>query len=66
MALGFGLLVVGVILVLLSRLTGSGWLPGDVVIRRGNLTCVFPLATSLLLSILLTLLLNLVIGGLRR
>ena len=33
-----------------------GRLPGDLVIRRGNFSFYFPLATSIVLSILLTLL----------
>jgi hypothetical protein len=33
-----------------------GRLPGDIVVRRGNFSFYFPLATSILLSILLTLL----------
>jgi hypothetical protein len=32
-----------------------GRLPGDIMIRRGNFTFYFPLATSIVLSILLTL-----------
>jgi len=40
-----------------------GRLPGDIVVQRGPVTCVFPLATSLLLSVLLTLLLNLLARG---
>ncbi len=36
-----------------------GRLPGDIVYQRGNFTCVFPLATSIFLSIVLTLILNL-------
>jgi hypothetical protein len=31
-------------------------LPGDFVVKRGNVSFYFPLATSILLSILLTLL----------
>lgn len=31
-------------------------LPGDIVVRRGNFSFYFPLATSIILSILLTLL----------
>jgi len=38
---------------------GLGRLPGDVVVRRGSFTVVFPLATSLLLSLVATILLNL-------
>jgi hypothetical protein len=36
-----------------------GRLPGDFVIRRGNATFYFPLATSILVSLALTLLLAL-------
>lgn len=61
MIVGAGLLLVvgGLLLIGLSRLTGAqGWrLPGDIVVRRGNFTFYFPLATSLLLSLLLTLVL---------
>jgi hypothetical protein len=55
-------LTVGIIMVVLGAalmLFGRLHLPGDIVIRRGNLTVYAPLATSLLLSIMLTLLLNL-------
>jgi hypothetical protein len=36
-----------------------GRLPGDIVVRRGNFSFYFPLATSIILSILLTLVLML-------
>jgi hypothetical protein len=54
----FGLLIalVGVVLVLAGRVPWLGRLPGDILIRRGNWTFYFPLATSLLLSLVLTLL----------
>lgn len=52
--------LVGLAFYLLGRVNlPLGRLPGDFVFRRGNFTCVFPLATSILLSLLLTLLLNL-------
>lgn len=35
-----------------------GRLPGDIYVRRGNLSFYFPLATSILLSIILTLILS--------
>ncbi len=62
------LIVLGLILVLLGLLfTFSpgfrlGRLPGDIVIRRGNWTFHFPLATSVLLSVLVTLALWLLSG----
>jgi hypothetical protein len=35
-----------------------GRLPGDFMVRRGNFSFYFPLATSIVLSILLTLLMS--------
>ncbi len=60
--LGLMLVLFGAILVLAPRLSFPlGRLPGDIVIQREGFTCVFPLATSLLLSILLTVVLNLLV-----
>jgi Protein of unknown function (DUF2905) len=55
---GIVLVLAGAALWLAGRL-GLGRLPGDVVIRRGSFTFVFPLATSLLLSLVATIVLNL-------
>ena len=49
-----GLVIVGVGL-LISLGVPIGRLPGDMTIRRGNVSFYFPLATSILASILLTL-----------
>jgi len=57
--LGLMLVAVGLVFVLLERLPGIPRLPGDILIRRGNFTFYFPLATSLLISVLLTLLFSL-------
>ena len=43
-----------------------GRLPGDFQFQAGPLTCLFPLATSIILSILLTILLNVIIRLLNR
>jgi hypothetical protein len=52
---GIGLLITGIgVLVMLG--VPLGRLPGDIVIRRGNGTFYFPLATSILVSVILTLL----------
>lgn len=40
---------------------GKWRLPGDVVIQTKNVTCFFPLATMVVLSIVLTIVLNVVI-----
>ena len=52
---GVVLLVLGGAMMLFGRLN----LPGDFVFRRGNVTFVLPLVTSLLLSLVLTILVNL-------
>ena len=61
---GAALVVAGAVLWLAGRL-GLGRLPGDLVVRRGCFTFVFPLATSLLLSVVATILLNLWLRGRR-
>ena len=53
------LAVLGLLLMLGSRVPGLGRLPGDVVFRKGSVTVYFPIATSAVLSLLLTLLLSL-------
>ena len=60
----FGLLIVaiGAILWIASRFDlPIGRLPGDFKLETKGFTCVFPLATSILLSLLLTILLNLIL-----
>lgn len=55
---GLVLVVLGVVLALGPKLPGKlGRLPGDIIIRRDNLTLYFPLVTCLLLSVILSLLL---------
>jgi hypothetical protein len=59
--------IIGIVFVVLGGLfyLGSrinlplGRLPGDIVIQGKNITCIFPLATSIILSILLTVILTL-------
>ena len=53
-----GLVIAGVGLLMLAGIP-FGRLPGDIVIRRGNASFYFPLATSIVVSIILTLLLAL-------
>ena len=53
--LGLGIAAVGL---LVMAGIPFGRLPGDLVIRRGNFSFYFPLATSIILSILVTLILT--------
>ena len=39
----------------------GGFLPGDIVLRKGNFTFAFPIVTSIVLSILLSVLLTLAV-----
>jgi len=52
--LGGLLALMGLALLIGSRVGFSGRLPGDIVYRKGNFTFYFPLVTSILLSLLLT------------
>jgi hypothetical protein len=53
--LGLGIVALGL---LFMAGVPFGRLPGDIVVRRGNFSFYFPLATSIILSILLTLILT--------
>lgn len=57
--IGLLLVVIGGVIYLLAR-TGLpiGRLPGDFRVQTENFTCLFPLATMLILSVILTILLN--------
>lgn len=53
---GVTLVVVGALVWWLGPRMGTGGpLPGDLTLRRGNVTFFFPLVTCLVLSIVLTL-----------
>lgn len=59
MTIGLTMLAFGVLLWMGGKIPGIGRLPGDILIKRGNFTFYFPLATSILLSIILSLILAL-------
>jgi len=68
MILLFGgvLVALGLVLLLLSRVTVGGRLPGDFHFQWGGVSCYFPLLTGVVLSIIATLVLNLVVWLLRK
>ena len=45
---------------LLGRLSFLGHLPGDITVRRGNVSCYVPIVSSIVLSVILTVVINLV------
>lgn len=64
--MGSLLLVLGIIFLVLGKWSNSegglGWLgrlPGDILIKRDNVTFYFPLATSILISVIGSLILYL-------
>jgi len=64
---GLAVLVIAGILYLISYFDlPIGNLPGDLVIKRENFTCVVPLVSSLIISVLLTLLINLILSFFRK
>lgn len=57
--IGVLFIVIGIVFIVGKKL-GFGMLPGDIFIKRGNVTFYFPIISSILLSILLTIVLNLI------
>ncbi|RKX17351.1 MAG: DUF2905 domain-containing protein [Candidatus Zixiibacteriota bacterium] len=57
---GAFLIIGGILFFIGSKFGLFGHLPGDFVIRKNNFTFIFPLASSILLSILLTIIYTLV------
>lgn len=56
------LVLMGIILVVLgvlSQFTSLFKLPGDIYIKRDNLSFYFPIVTSIILSIIFTVIINL-------
>ncbi len=51
---GLGLVGLGVMVWLLGRRSGGGWLPGDIVVQRGNFKFYFPVVTCLVVSVVLS------------
>jgi hypothetical protein len=60
MILTFGivLVVIGLFMIVGGKL-GLGKLPGDIFIKRGNVTFFFPIVSSIIISLILSLILNL-------
>lgn len=67
MVVGIVLFLLGGLIYLFSRLGIKLFqLPGDIRLSSGNITCLIPLVSMIVLSILLTLILNLVIRFLNK
>ncbi len=55
---GLCCVIAGLVLLFLPKIPGGGRLPGDILIKRDNVTFYFPLTTSILVSLILTLLIR--------
>ncbi len=58
--LGIVLVVIGLLLLVAQKLPFLGKLPGDILVKKENVTFYFPLATSIILSIIISLILYLI------
>jgi hypothetical protein len=63
---GGALVVLGALVWLLSGTGLVGRLPGDIRIERPGFTCVFPLATMILLSLVLTVVVNVILRMMKK
>jgi len=64
--IGGAVVLLGGLLWLISKVPFLDHLPGDIRIERPGLTCIIPLASSIILSILLTILLNIIMRIINR
>jgi len=55
--LGIILSIMGLIFIFGSKVPGLGRLPGDIFIKKGDITFFFPIVTCILISIIVTLIL---------
>ena len=55
---GVAVAALGIAFILAPKIPFLGRLPGDIVLKRGDATFYFPLATSILVSIAITVILN--------
>ncbi len=53
--MGLGIAALGVVLWLFSGVPFLGRLPGDIFLKRGNVTFYFPVVTCILISIIVSL-----------
>jgi len=59
MIVGAVLVVAGFLLLVIGKIPGVGRLPGDIFVKKENVTFYFPLTTSIVISVILSLILML-------
>lgn len=67
--IGIGVTLIGALLMLIARfpaLSSIGRLPGDIRLESQGLTCIFPIASMIVISIILTIIVNIIIRLINR
>lgn len=59
MIVGAVLVMAGFLLLVIGKIPGAGRLPGDILVKKENVTFYFPLTTSIVISVILSLILML-------
>ena len=58
---GVVLIIFGLLMLIIPKITSLGKLPGDIYFKKGNYSFYFPVVISIILSIVLTVILNIVL-----
>lgn len=64
--IGLGIIILGGIILLFSRIPFLGKLPGDFHIKREGFSFYFPLTSSIIISIILSIILTIILRFLMR
>jgi hypothetical protein len=59
MIMGLAIVAIGAVLWVFSSVPYIGKLPGDIYIRRGNVTFYFPIVTCILISVVISIVFSL-------
>ena len=59
MLLGLGAILIGLVIMALSRFVSLGHLPGDILIKGENGSFYFPIVSCIVVSVVLSIIMNL-------
>lgn len=59
MLLGLGAILIGLVIMALSRFVSLGHLPGDIFIKGENGSFYFPIVSCIVVSVILSIIMNL-------
>jgi len=57
---GVMIIITGLMIYLISKMSDIKWLPGDIVIKKKNFVFIFPITTMIILSIVITVIINII------